>query len=193
MTVNGAETVFISGPSGSGKTRLLRAIADLDPHEGWAELDGIKSRDMTPWAWRSQVAYLAAESQWWYDTVAAHFTQGPNGMPPPAEMLAEILQQLRLDPGCMRWHIHRLSSGEKQRLAIARLLLHQPKALLLDEPTANLDPDNTLAVEATLVRYQKTLNVPVLWVSHALDQIQRMQGRHMHIDPQHPTLQPVGA
>ena len=59
------ECLTISGVSGSGKTRLLRAIADLDPHEGEIRLEGKAQQDFLPTQWRKRVAYLHTESHWW--------------------------------------------------------------------------------------------------------------------------------
>ena len=68
----------------------------------------------------------------------------------------------------------RCSSGEKQRLSILRLLANRPKVLLLDEPTANLDAENTRNVEALLIDYLTENNAVALWVSHDHAQLKRV-------------------
>ena len=75
------------------------------------------------------------------------------------------------------WEVSRCSTGEKQRLAIARLLQLKPKALLLDEPTASLDAESVKKVEAVIQQYVRENNVPVIWVSHDNEQIKRLTKR----------------
>ena len=79
------------------------------------------------------------------------------------------------------WQVERLSSGEKQRLAVLRALSHEPRALLLDEPTANLDPELAQRVEAWLCDYFEARGMPVLWVAHDRAQIERVADRHFAI------------
>src|SRR5436189_3745833 len=67
------ECVSIGGKSGAGKSVLLRMVADLDPHEGDALLDGAACSDMPAPKWRRKVTYVAAESGWWDERVEAHF------------------------------------------------------------------------------------------------------------------------
>jgi len=156
FTIPAGNCLTISGPSGVGKTLLLRAIADLEPHEGMVLLDDRESQSMPAPCWRHQVALLPAESQWWHDTVGEHFPVFDSG----------LLAELGFNLDVMDWLIARLSSGEKQRLALLRLLSHQPEALLLDEPTANLDPDKGRQVEKLIHNYQKQKQAAVLWVTH---------------------------
>ncbi len=158
----------LSGSSGSGKTLFLRAIADLDRHEGNIYLDDMECQDIDAPQWRKEVAMLLSESRWWYETVGGHFT-GKEAL---------WLKRLGFDNDVLAWQISRLSSGERHRLALARLLCNQPKALLLDEPTANLDFDNTLRVEALIADYRKKTGAPVLWVTHDPAQPKRIADRH---------------
>jgi putative ABC transport system ATP-binding protein len=161
----------LAGPSGSGKTLLLRALADLDPHRGRVLLDGLEQADVPPREWRRRVAYLPAESHWWADRVAAHFSA-----PDPA-----ILARLGFDPDVLDWEVGRLSSGERQRLALARLLGLGPQALLLDEPTANLDAANRERVEALVADHLRGHQALALWVSHDPEQSRRVGTRHWRI------------
>lgn len=71
FTVPDGDIATIMGPSGSGKSLLLRAIADMDPNDGGAAVDGILRSSVPAHEWRRMVAYLPAESGWWSDAVAA--------------------------------------------------------------------------------------------------------------------------
>ena len=169
LDIAAGECVALSGSSGSGKSMLLRAIADLDPHQGQCWLDEQNAGDMAPSQWRRQVAYLAADNVWWYDRVEAHFGIRPD----PAWLTATGLAMPLLTQ-----QVAKLSSGERQRLALLRLLVRQPPVLLLDEPTASLDPDNTLRVETFIDNYRHQHAAAVIWVSHDPGQIRRIAQRH---------------
>lgn len=168
----------LTGPSGAGKTLLLRAIADLDPHAGRVLLDDVVAASLPAPSWRRQVAMLPAESAWWHESVGAHFGAVGTADTVPAERLA----LLGFSPDVMRWEIARLSTGERQRLAILRLLANDPRALLLDEPTANLDAPNVSAVESLIATFRHAGHAPVLWVTHDPDQRRRVASQHYRID-----------
>ncbi|QKT03806.1 ATP-binding cassette domain-containing protein [Ectothiorhodospiraceae bacterium 2226] len=172
LAVEAGECVALAGPSGSGKTLLLRALVDLDPHEGGVLLDGEACEAMPAPQWRRQVGLLPSESQWWYETVGEHFDA-----PVPEAWLA----RLGLEVGAMDWQVARASTGERQRLALLRLLVNRPRALLLDEPTASLDPAGVRAVEALVGEYRQAAHAPVLWVSHDPEQARRVAGRRFRI------------
>ncbi len=171
LAVDAGECLGISGPSGTGKSLLLRAIADLDPHDGEVLLNGVRSHDITPVQWRTRVGLLPPESCWWLPRVVDHFH---NGLPVPLEALG-------LAPAILQEPVIRLSSGEKQRLALLRLLANRPRVLLLDEPTANLDPANTQRVEAAIGDYRQAQSAAVIWVSHDQAQITRVASRHFRM------------
>ena len=167
------EMVLLSGPSGAGKSVLLRAIADLDPHPGEAWLDQHARATLAPAVWRRRVALLPAEPAWWAETVGAHFPPAFGG---DAQGL-DWLRQLGFEPHVLDWNVARLSTGERQRLALARLLAHRPEVLLLDEPTANLDPDSRARVETLIAAYRDRRPAAVFWVSHDPAQRRRLGGR----------------
>jgi ABC-type iron transport system FetAB ATPase subunit len=175
LSLSPGECVGLQGPSGSGKTLLLRAVADLDPHEGEARLDGRSASTFRPSDWRRSVTYLPAESAWWEETVRPHFpsTEGSD--------LTGLLSSLGFDSEVMDWSISRLSTGERQRLAFARMLVRSPKALLLDEPTASLDAENTERIESLVASYHRAHAAPVLLVSHDPGQLIRMTDRSYRI------------
>ncbi|MEO5703131.1 MAG: ATP-binding cassette domain-containing protein [Gammaproteobacteria bacterium] len=166
------ECVCLEGPSGAGKTLLLRAIADLDLHQGRVYLDDIERNTISGSAWRRQVGLLPAESQWWRDTVGEHFEHTDH----------DLLDRLGFDNEVMTWQVSRLSSGERQRLALVRMLSLHPRVLLLDEPTASLDPDNVQRVEEVIKHYRNHQPAAVLWVSHDPQQIARVANRSLYIN-----------
>lgn len=172
LDIGSGECVSISGPSGSGKTLLLRCLADLDPVEGQMELDGKSYLDFSGPRWRRQVALLTAESFWWCRTFAEHFEQAP---------AAAILARLNLPTDILDKEVERGSTGERQRLALLRLLQHRPAVLLLDEPTANLDDNNRRAVEDLIADYLRQRQACALWTSHDRIQIERVATRHFLI------------
>jgi len=130
FSLEGGQCLGLEGPSGSGKSVLLRSIADLDPAEGEVLLDGAARSTMKADDWRKAVAYVAAEPAWWSERVSDHFEDKGEG--------ARLAALLGLE-GAMDWPVARLSTGEGQRLSLARTLAVRPRILLLDEPTSGLD------------------------------------------------------
>ncbi|MBD3609846.1 MAG: ATP-binding cassette domain-containing protein [Gammaproteobacteria bacterium] len=165
------ECIALSGPSGSGKSRLLRAMADLDRHQGEMFLNDQSATKISAPDWRRQVSLLPAESAWWGQTTGEHFSSDCNVV---------MLRQLGFDSASMQWQVSRCSTGEKQRLALLRVLCNQPQVLLLDEPTASLDSDNVDKVEAMILSYLAKGHAAV-WVSHDPAQRKRVASRHLEI------------
>lgn len=170
--INRGECVSLCGASGSGKSLLLRALADLDPHGGEVSLDGDSALSMSGHLWRRRVGLLPAEPFWWAERVGEHFD----------EVDEALLEALGLDLKALGWQVARCSTGERQRLALARLLQNRPEVLLLDEPTAALDPQSVARVEALLEAYRREQDAVVIWVSHDAAQRQRVAQRHYRID-----------
>lgn len=160
--------VGISGVSGCGKTRLLRAIADMDRHEGNVYLEDINRNEYSGHTWRKNVCLLPAESQWWFDVVENHYVDGKD------TYFTSLLKTIGFKSEVLRWQINRCSSGEKQRLAIVRALINKPRVLLLDEPTSNLDAKNSRKVESLITAYLKDNNAIAIWVSHNHAQLKRI-------------------
>jgi putative ABC transport system ATP-binding protein len=174
FSVDAGSCAGLTGPSGAGKSLLLRAIADLDPHTGEISLGGLQCSTTEAPFWRRTVGMLPAESGWWADQVGSHF----NSDHPLAE---ERFHLLGFDRSVLNWPVSRLSTGEKQRLAILRLLHNEPRALLLDEPTASLDAANIARTEQLLRGYWRRKQIPVLLVSHDREQLSRLADRTMII------------
>ena len=171
LSVNAGECLCITGPSGGGKSLLLRAIADLDAAEGDVRLAGESRSAMSAPAWRRRVMLVSAEPAWWDVQVVAHF------LVPPAP---QLLARLGFGDETLDWAVDRLSTGERQRLALARAVVLSPRVLLLDEPTAALDDDSKLAVEA-LLREHLAQGGGVLMTSHERAQVARLATREMTV------------
>ncbi len=166
------EILFLSGPSGSGKSLLLRSLADLDPHEGEIRLDGSDQCAIPPPLWRRRVAYLPPEAAWWLPRVGDLL---------PGAVDDAAFAKLGLDVDLRAASPDRLSSGESQRLALLRLLAQEPELLLLDEPSANLDPDSTAKLESMVLARRETAGMSVIWVSHDPLQRERVADRHLEL------------
>lgn len=171
LELNDGECVAISGPSGAGKTLLLRALADLDAHEGDVLLNGESSTQIKAHLWRQRVGLLPAESQWWGERIGDHF----------AAVEPVLLEELGFGAEVMDWEVSRCSTGERQRLALLRLLQNKPDVLLLDEPTASLDAENTGRVEGLIAKQCRQQGTAVIWISHDPSQAQRVASRRLKI------------
>ncbi len=167
LTVPAGTCLGLSGPSGIGKSSLLRAVVDMEPHEGRVSLGTSRREAFTAPQWRRMVGMLPSESMWWDDEVSAHFLA-------PEKVRPDLLG---LPEAVLSWPVKRLSSGERQRLSVLRLLDREPLALILDEPTANLDEVTTRQVESLILDYAEAHTAPVLWVSHGREQLQRVSRR----------------
>ena len=164
--------VAIRGASGSGKSLLLRAIADLDPCSGRVSLDGTERSAMAANDWRRRVTYVAADSGWWTDRVGDHFEY--------PDIAAGYLVRLGFHGDVMSWPVSRLSTGERQRLALLRAMVQSPRVLLLDEPTSALDPEATAKVES-LLHEKINGGIIVVMVTHDAGQAARMSKRRFRM------------
>jgi ABC-type iron transport system FetAB ATPase subunit len=171
FTVPAGGCAVISGPSGSGKSLFLRMIADLDPNEGEVRLNGTGRQSMGGPAWRQMVPYVPAEAGWWLDDVAGHFA------PDKRDEARTLAADFGLVEGQFDAPVARLSTGERQRLAVIRALVLGAPALLLDEPTSALDEEAARLVEAALkARLQN--GCVIVMVSHDAGQAARLQAEH---------------
>ncbi|MCL7744857.1 ABC transporter ATP-binding protein [Guyparkeria hydrothermalis] len=169
------EVLTVQGESGVGKSQMLRALADLSPHEGEIRLDGTEQQTLPATDWRRQVVLVPAESGWWADTVAEHFVRRPS---------ESWWERLRLRPALWESPVDRLSSGERQRLAVLRALVLEPRVLLLDEPTANLDRDNAAAMAGLLLDYVREHEAVAVWISHNPEEVRSQARRWLEMTPE---------
>ncbi len=167
------ECIALGGPSGGGKSLLMRAIADLDPSQGEVKLNGLDREEIPAPFWRRQVVYVPAEAGWWADRVAGHFSDPDSAAP--------LMRRLGLPSEALDWEVAKLSTGEKQRLALTRALLISPKVLLLDEPTSGLDPETATKVEA-LLHERLASGAAIMLVTHDDAQAERMASRRFHME-----------
>lgn len=166
------------GPNGAGKTTTIRILAGiLKPTSGDAEIYGYSlNRDIM--AVRSMVGILP-ENRSLYDRLTAQENiefygklYGLDGADLKNRM-EELLKFLELSH-VKEEYIGRFSMGMKQKVALARALVHQPKLLLLDEPTSNLDPAMTLKLKEYIKKLSRNLKTTVLISSHHLAEIENM-------------------
>ncbi len=170
------ECVGVSGKSGIGKTQLLRAITDLIPHSGQLLFDGARCSTFAAPVWRSKVTMIPAESFWWYETVEDHFP-----LKQKKQSIVEQCESVGFADDVLGWQVGRLSTGEKQRLALIRGLSNTPSVLLLDEPCSALDEYHTKLIESLVLQYIQDKRSSVLWVSHDPDQLQRVADREFSL------------
>jgi phosphate-transporting ATPase len=182
FSIADSECVALMGPSGAGKSLLLRAIADLDPNEGDLRVGTRLRAAMPAPLWRRSVRYLAAETGWWLPVAGDHFRD--------RQAAEKSLATLGLPAEALNWPVARLSTGEKQRLALARALEGTPCVLLLDEPTAALDAKTVDRAEAVL-RQRLACGVSILMATHDMAQARRMATRLFFMEKGHLTERPL--
>jgi putative ABC transport system ATP-binding protein len=179
LTLAIGDCATITGPSGSGKSLFLRMIADLDPNEGEIWLKDRERTSMSAPAWRKLVTYVSAESGWWADRVMEHFPAAARSA------VVALADRLALRTDVLDAYVQQLSTGEKQRLSLVRVLLLNPPVLLLDEPTGPLDEESVKRVEA-LLQERMADGTSILLVTHDQNQAMllgrqryRMAGGHL--------------
>ncbi len=160
----------ITGESGSGKTTLLRMLNNLSsPDEGEILFRGENINNLAPHELRRRAVMLPQAPAIFEGTIKDNLLAGrlfaEKSALPDEELLA-VLQTVRLNKGLLE-DAENLSGGEKQRLAIARVLLMSPEVLLLDEPSSALDEDTEQEVIDNLYRYVRENDIAAVMVTHA--------------------------
>ena len=153
------ELIALVGPSGAGKSTITALVSRLyDASSGTVKLAGSDVRDLTQESLHDVVGVVMQDAHMYHDTIRANLmyanTQATEARIWEACASAQIAEMIRELPEGLDTVVgdrgHRLSGGEKQRLAIARLLLKAPDVVVLDEATAHLDSENEAAVQSAL-------------------------------------------
>ena len=159
LTVEPGQLVALVGPSGAGKTTLTGLVARLyDPDAGSVRINGVDLRDATLASISDTVGVVTQEAHLFHDTIRANLAyaapEATDAQMWAALEAAQVRRLVELLPSGLDTVVgdrgHRLSGGEKQRLAIARLLLKSPGLLVLDEATAHLDSESEVALQRAL-------------------------------------------
>jgi tungstate transport system ATP-binding protein len=173
LTLTSGAPTLVVGPNGAGKSTLLRLCMGLTvPADGHITWGGRTDAKPTRRAFVFQRPVMLRR------TASANVAYGLTHANYPREKLAartaELLERVGLSDLATR-PARRLSGGEQQRLALARALARDPELLLLDEPTASLDPAATRGVEE-IVRSAAQSGIKIVMASHDLGQIRRLAG-----------------
>jgi len=165
----------ILGPSGAGKSSFLRLLNRLDePTRGQVVFMG-NSYDQCPACdLRRQIGYLFQTPYLFPGTVRENLLYAEDKL--TEENIRHLVKQCRIPPDIIDDSVENLSIGEKQRIALARLLAMKPEVILLDEPTSALDPTYTRAIENLIKSIVGETRVTVIMVTHNPEQALRMGG-----------------
>ncbi|MFA4826541.1 MAG: ABC transporter ATP-binding protein [Methanoregula sp.] len=183
LEIRRGEIFTLIGPSGSGKTTLLRLIDLLDlPTAGTIFFDGqdTAGTEQVRLAIRRRMSMVFQKPAVLNTTVAENVAFGLKFRgADPAQVPDRVRSALEL-VGLLGFEERRavtLSGGEMQRVAIARAMVTEPEVLLLDEPTANLDPVSTELIEDLLIRINSRMHTTILFSTHDMIQGQRLAHR----------------
>jgi len=193
LSVKPGEFVLILGPSGCGKSTLLQVMNGTIPHslrgrlEGKAEICGreVAATKVTSFATEVGMVFQDPEAQIINIRVRDEVTFGLENLCRPVEEIlarqSEALHFVGLGDAGER-SIFDMSGGQKQRVSIAAVLAARPRLLVLDEPTANLDPVGMAEVFAVLERLNKEFGTTILMVEHRVDELADKVSRVIMMD-----------
>lgn len=187
LQVAPGEFLTISGPSGSGKSTLLQLFGGLDePSSGEVfyrgsslagrfDLDAYRSRRV---GFVFQAFYLLPALRV-LDNVQIPMLEGPLGARERRQKAEALLEEVGMTHR-LRQYPNELSAGERQRVAIARSLANDPEILLADEPTGNLDSENSAKIMALLAGIQSQRGMTIIVVTHEAE-VARIGHRNVHL------------
>ncbi|MEZ4675804.1 MAG: phosphate ABC transporter ATP-binding protein [Caldilineaceae bacterium] len=175
------EILALIGPSGAGKSTLLRLLNFLEaPTSGEIHFGGqrFSAHQAMPLTQRRQVTTVFQRPALLHRTVAANVRYGLQlrGTGGTAAVVTQALTTVGLAQ-LANQPAHTLSGGEAQRVALARAIVVNPAVLLLDEPTANLDPYNVKLIEESVLQRNREVGCTVVVVTHNLFQARRLANR----------------
>lgn len=178
LTLEPGETVAIQGPSGVGKTTLLEIMGTMrTPTSGEVRLKGepvyevdLSRRAMLRGRWLGfvfQEALLLPDLTLWENCrLAAALGDSSPSLDAVRDRFRRLMKQVGLDPQRADDRPSQLSTGERQRLAVVRSLMHRPAVLIADEPTGNLDPGSSDRLVELLVALCEQAGAAVLVATH---------------------------
>lgn len=186
LTINDGEFVGIIGQTGSGKSTLVQMFNGLmKPTSGTVTVNGLTTTDkgvkLKNLRQEVGLVFQFAEHQLFAETVAADVAFGPQnqGVSPEetAQRVATALQNVGLAQEIKERSPFELSGGQMRRVAIAGVLAMNPRVLILDEPTAGLDPRGRDEVLARIRELHRERGITVILVSHSMEDVARLVDR----------------
>jgi len=181
LQVFNGEILALLGPNGSGKTTLLKILASLlKPTEGEIHFCGAKVTDQNVEKMRMESTLVFQKTVLFsttvYDNIAYGLRIRGAEKKEIDDKVAQVLKLVRLE-GCEKRPARKLSGGEQQRVALARALALNTKLLLLDEPTANLDPKNARIIEEVIATTNQELKTTIVMATHNMFQAKSLPHR----------------
>lgn len=181
LKISQGEVLALLGPNGSGKTTLLKILAFIEkPTSGEVYLNGKKvvNKNLEQVRLRSSMVFQKTTlfSTTVYNNVAYGLRIRKTPKNKVDEAIGKALKLVRLEGFEMR-HAKKLSGGEQQRVALARALVLDTELLLLDEPTANLDPKNASIVEQAISTANRELKTTIVIATHNMFQAKNLPSR----------------
>jgi len=178
--VDPGDFISIIGPSGSGKSSLFKLIVRfIELTSGSIYFNGQDIKKLDVIQLRRNIGYILQEAFMFDGTVRDNLVFGPclQKKNVDEERMRDLLSHVHLPEEMLDQDVSKLSGGEKQRVGIVRMLMNEPKILLLDEITSALDLANVLMVEELIKELQASMGITILMVSHDFEQARRMGGK----------------
>jgi tungstate transport system ATP-binding protein len=180
LSVQEGETLAVMGPSGAGKSTLLRLLNFLErPDAGSIAYSGEvwEAANIPPLAIRRQITTVFQRPILLDTTVRANVAYGLKLRGEPIDRRVDAVLERVGMAHLAATRARTLSGGEAQRVALARAIVLEPRMLLLDEPTANLDPHNVATIEAIVRELHKQRGTTIVIVTHNVFQARRLADR----------------